>query len=62
MNSFESDVQIFESTLYGWEMKDSLSKCFRFLYNNIETYGEKIQEMKEKITSLEGGNQNGVYR
>lgn len=55
MDTFESDVQNFINTIYGLEMKESLGRCFRFLYDTIEKYGEKIREMEEKITSLEGG-------
>lgn len=53
MESFESDVQLFESTIYGIEMRDALGRCFSFLYNTIETYTEKIREINSKITSLE---------
>lgn len=60
MADFEQNVQIFTSTIYGSEMKDSLVKCFEDLKNVMSVNQSKLKAMEDKITALEeGGGQNG---
>lgn len=54
MDSFEENLQTFNSTIYGAEMRDSLYRCLDLIYSEIQFYDKKIRESSDKIRELEG--------
>lgn len=54
MDAFEENLQTFNCTIYGAEMRDSLYRCFSLLKTEISDYSDKIQEASRKIIELEG--------
>lgn len=55
MDAFEENLQTFNGTIYGLEMRESLHKCFELIRVEISNYSEKIQKISDRINALEGG-------
>lgn len=55
VGTFEEDLQLFMNTIYGYEMKGALVRCFSALYEKIEYCRDKIQAADNKITEVERG-------
>lgn len=55
MDAFEENLQTFNGTIYGYEMRDALYRCFSILDVEIRDYSNKIQDAVSKIKKIEGG-------
>lgn len=56
MDAFDDNLQVFNSTIYGSEMKDALYRCFELIRVEIDYYSSMLAEIESKISMAEGGN------
>lgn len=55
MDAFEENIQTFNNTIYGSEMKDAMFRCVSLLYATINYYALKLGDIKIKIENAEKG-------
>lgn len=56
MDAFEVDLQTFNTTIYGTEMRKSLYNCFELIRISIQYHANKLKNIEQKINQLEGGS------
>lgn len=59
MDAFEENLQTFNGSINGPEMRESLYRCFLIISTEIRDYSAQIQTANSKIKKLEGEVQNG---
>lgn len=55
MGPFEDNLTRFETTKYGFEMKDSLFRCLNLLFTDLMVYDSRVNSIEKKIEDLEKG-------